>query len=51
MGFYIFCDMRPHAVIAGTSGTHSVCVCAHIKPECKINDSRLRSQVQFLAPP
>ena len=30
VGFSSFCSLRPkHCVLAGSSGTHSVCVCTH----------------------
>ena len=30
IGFFFFCSLQPkHCVLAGSAGTHSVCVCTH----------------------
>ena len=40
IGFSKFAELRPkHCILAGASGTHSVCACVYNSSKCKIDDA------------
>jgi hypothetical protein len=44
VGFSKFASLHPrNCIMAGTSGTHSVCVCMYNSPKCEVNVESLQN--------
>lgn len=48
IGFSKFAELRPkHCVLAGQSGTHSVCVCVYHSSKCKADDRKCKVENHY----